>query len=98
MTVHVFDYTDWFINRQEDWDCDFYYLIVDGNEVELINSNSQYWQEKMRERFPDRIEHGDLSRHRGHLECSGVTDKLKQEHPEVYDRLNRWCEFKDRRI
>jgi hypothetical protein len=89
MTVHVFDYTDWFMNRQEDWDCDFYCLIVDGEEVKLINSKEEY---------PDRIEHGDLSRHRNHLECSSVTDKLKQEHPEVYDRLNRWCEFKDRRM
>lgn len=97
MTVHVFDYIDWFMNLQEAWDYDLYYLIIDGEIVELINSNSQYCKEKMMERFPNRIEHGSISRHRGHLECSEVTDKLKQEHPEVYDRLNRWHEFKDHR-
>jgi hypothetical protein len=98
MTVHIFKFDDWFMNKNEDWDADFHYLVVDGNSVELVTAGSQYWEEKMRENYPDRIEHeGSISRHRGHLECSAKTDKLKNDFPEVWDRLDKWCNFKDRR-
>jgi hypothetical protein len=83
------------MNDQEDWDCDFYYLIVDGNEIKFVNRNSIYWREKVKEAYPDRIEHGELSRHRGYLESTVVTEKLKEEYPKVYERLNQWCEFMD---
>lgn len=101
---HVFKYTDWFMaptgqsRGDVDWDCDFYYLIVTGDEVETMVGNSQFDESRMREQYPIRIEHeADISRHRGHLECSSEVDKLKEDHPEVWERLNKWCEFKDRR-
>lgn len=101
MTTHVFKFDDWFMNRNEDWDADFYYLIItdDDHRIHLMNAGSPFLEDVMRKDHPDRIEHDcNLSRHRGHLECSAETDKLKQEYPKIWERLNSWCSFKDRRI
>lgn len=97
MAAHVFDFTDWYMNRWGDWECDFLYLILTDDGVELMKSDSALCTIKMKEKFPNRVMHGDISKHRGYLECSSSTDKLKQRHREIYDQLDKWCKFKDRR-
>jgi len=102
--VHTFPYLDWFIVPDGmgciDWDCDFYTLIIDQDmNIHTHRNNCENDQRRLEERFPHRFKHEcTLSDHREFMDCSGETDKLKEEWLDLYERINRWTPFKDRRI
>lgn len=69
---HVFKFTDWFMNRQEEWDCDFQYLVFANDEMLTLPRNSKLDKKSMRKQFPKRIEYeAEMSRHRGRVKYFG---------------------------
>jgi len=95
-SVHVFDFSDWYAVPDGrgciDWDCDFHFLVIDGDKISLQPAGSEHCDYRLREQYPDRIMHKtSLSRHRGKLE-GGV--ELLKAHPELHERLGRWCPWK----
>ena len=100
MTVHVFEFTDWYAVPDGhgciDWDCDFQYLVIDNRTIRFLEANSQFYQDQMRSTYPDRKEHKvSISRHRGKLENSQGIEDLKENFPHLWETLDDWCPFKD---
>ena len=82
MTTHIFTLETWFMNRNEDWDCDCDYLLIRDGVIETRThgSGATFFRDKLRVEFPDAIWHKEcLSIHRGKLEprgLQGLDDKL----------------------
>lgn len=98
MTTKMFSFTDWFMNRSEDWDCDFLALVVtEDGKVETCPYNSAHDQQQAKMRYPGAVMFGELSRHRGRLENSEDTERLRREDPRTWEVLDNWCKFAERR-
>jgi len=95
--IEVFLCADSYFGSDETIYQDFKYVIVENGKVSTMPADNQQDEKNMWEKYPERNwNDGCLSRWRGKLDRSEMTDSLAIEKPEVWAALNEWTEFQDR--
>jgi hypothetical protein len=97
MTTKVFNLTDWFMDRNENWDCSNLYLILlpDGR-IETMPRDNEQDREKMETKYPNARIMCDLTKDKGRLESGPKTNIIKLTEPSVWLFINTWCKFLER--
>lgn len=89
MISHVFELGKSYMDKNENWDEEHMYLVITGDSFEYLPSGSEFHERRMREDYPNRIEHGHVSVHRGKIESRDLIETIKREYPQIFIILNQ---------